>query len=430
MKLRYASGMSRRARVLVSVAVGIGVLAIALFAARKPLRRLLITEYSDGYAPEAQAAEEARAAEGSGRIRLVKVARGFDQITDIQFVPGGGGLAVVLEKKGKARLVDLSDAMDDAPPVVTPKGLLLEVDVLTDSELGLLGLAFHPDYETNGRFFVNYTPKSDHMRTRVSEWRLNRSDLGRKRASEVRTILEQDQPYQNHDAGQLAFGPDGYLYIGFGDGGWKDDPHDNGQNLGTWLGSMLRIDVDRREGGRAYAVPKDNPFVGKKGARPEIWAYGLRNPWRYSFDPHGRLVVADVGQNRFEEIDLVARGNNMGWNQREATHCFEPKTGCRTKGLVDPIFEYGRELGTSVTGGYVYEGAAVPELSDEYLFADFTKANIWALDLPSVHLPEPGFAKTRLLGKWSMLISTFGRDEDGEVYVGDYAGGGVYRFSR
>jgi glucose/arabinose dehydrogenase len=305
---------------------------------------------------------------------------------------------------------------------------VLDLNVRTDSELGLLGLAFHPAYPKNGLFYVNSNPADGEMRTRVAEWRLPREDLGKQRASDERVVLEVGQPYQNHDGGGLAFGPDGFLYIGLGDGGWRNDPHGHGQKLDTLLGKMLRIDVSSRAAG-AYGIPPDNPFVGTSGARPEIWAYGLRNPWRYSFDPHGRLVAGDVGQDQWEEIDLVGRGENLGWNVREATHCFAPKEGCRTSGLVDPIFEYGREAGTSVTGGFVYTGADVPELADHYVFGDFTSGRVWAMKLPSPHLTSKGLRPARELGKWPFLISSFARDERGELYLLDYAGGTVQRLA-
>ena len=304
--------------------------------------------------------------------------------------------------------------------------MLAEVSVRTESEMGLLGLAFHPEFEKNGRLFLNYNPADGEKRTVVAEWVLSEPDKGG-RATERRRVLEVAQPYPNHNAGQLAFGPDGYLYIGLGDGGWRADPEGHGQNRSTLLGSILRIDVDSEE--RPYAIPPDNPFVALADVRKEIWAYGARNPWRYSFDPHGRLVVADVGQDSYEEIDLVSAGDNLGWNIREATHCFEPKTDCPTRDLVDPVHEYGRALGQSVTGGYVYTGEAIPELVGKYVFADFTSGRMWSLELPGPHLASQDLVEARLLGQWSMLIATFGRDHAGELYVADYGGGGVYRLA-
>lgn len=397
-------------------------LGAMVVAAIEPLRRWLVVAYTPEYRPAAAAS--ARAAPRG--VRPVAVASGLAQPTDLQFVPGGGGLAIVLEKGGKARLLDLTPSGEGS--VRAPGATVLELAVRTDSELGLLGLAFHPRYAENGLFYVNSTPEGGEVRTRIAEWRLPRAELGKRRAADERVLLEVRQPYQNHNGGQLAFGPDGFLYIGLGDGGWRNDPHGYGQNLAVLLGKMLRIDVDSRSAG-AYGIPGDNPFTGQKDARPEIWAYGLRNPWRYSFDPHGRLVLADVGQDAWEEIDLVARGDNLGWKFREGTRCFAPKEGCRSEGLVGPVFEYGREAGTSVTGGFVYTGTDVPELADHYVFGDFTSGRVWAMKLPGPHLTERGLRPARELGKWPFLISSFARDERGELYLLDYAEGAVHRLA-
>ncbi|HHO50385.1 MAG TPA: dehydrogenase, partial [Deltaproteobacteria bacterium] len=224
-----------------------------------------------------------------------------------------------------------------------------------------------------------------------------------------------------HDAGQLAFGPDGMLYVGLGDGGFRNDPLGAGQDRSTLLGSMLRLDV--RTPGR-YAVPDDNPFVGIAGVRPEIWAYGLRNPWRYSFTPDGRLVVADVGQNTWEEIDLVSRGDNLGWSLREGSSCFEPPKGCPTVDLTDPIYTYGRKDGGSVTGGVVW--TAPGPLQGRYLFGDFSTGRLWAL-----RLPQPGAAagqaEVTALGRFDLRPSAFGRAPDGRVWVAGFARGAIYQ---
>jgi glucose/arabinose dehydrogenase len=356
--------------------------------------------------------------EGPARVRWEPVAHGFDEITDIQPVPARNGLVIVLEKGGRARLLNLrrSGQSASSAPVV------FEVEVRTRVELGLLGLAFHPDYARNGRFFVNDNPDAGPMRTRVSEWKLPAEELGKRRARLSHVVLEVEQPFSNHNGGQLVFGPDGKLYIGLGDGGAANDPHDHGQNLGSWLGSMLRIDVTGADVSRPYRVPQDNPFVKRAGARPEIWAYGFRNPWRYSFDPEGRLIVADVGQNLYEEVDIVERGANLGWNTREAAHCFSPPTGCPTGGLVDPVVEYGRDQGASITGGYVYAGKRIPWLRGRYVYADFVSGNVWAVRLPS---NARGTAKAELLGTWPIAISSFARDDRGEIYAADFRSGTV-----
>jgi glucose/arabinose dehydrogenase len=404
----------------------VAVVTLAGFGFYRPIRNLIVAAKTPDYhRPNAPTSGRASGAAPSG-VRVVQVARGFQKPTDLQFVPGGGGLAVVVEQTGGVRTVDLSHALAPGAPVATPSGTVLEVAVRTDSEQGALGLAFHPKYAENGLFYLDWTPKDGAMRSRISEWHSVRADLGKSLASGERIILEVAQPYSNHKAGQLAFGPDGFLYVGFGDGGWRFDPHGNGQNPDVLLGKMLRLDVNSRASG-AYGIPPDNPFIGRKGFRPEIWALGLRNPWRYSFDPLGRLVVGDVGQDRFEEIDLVAKGDNLGWNVREATHCFEPKEGCRQEGLVDPIYEYGRGAGQSVTGGYVYTGSAVPSLSGQYVFGDFVTGSIWTLKLPGQYLASHDLVEATLLGTWPLLVSSFGRDEQGEIYLVDYSEGGIYR---
>jgi glucose/arabinose dehydrogenase len=358
---------------------------------------------------------------GKTEVKLAPVAYGFSEITDIQFVPGAGRNAVVLQKGGEARLVELG--APGSPRDAASGRVLFEVDVLTRSELGLLGLAFHPNFRKNGLFYLNYTPKDGTMRSRIAEWKLDPKKLATDTPVEKRIILELTQPYSNHNAGQLVFGPDGMLYIGFGDGGSANDPHGNGQNFGTWLGKMLRIDVDHAEGGKEYRVPPDNPFVGQAGKLPEIWASGLRNPWRYSFDGPGRIVLGDVGQDRFEEIDLVTRGSNLGWKAREAAHCFDPEPGCPTQGITDPIFEYSHEVGQSVTGGLVYQADSIAGLKGKYVFGDFAQGRIWALEVPA----QPGVkaASVKSLGKWQLLISTFGRDENGELFVGDFQSGSI-----
>jgi glucose/arabinose dehydrogenase len=218
------------------------------------------------------------------------------------------------------------------------------------------------------------------------------------------------------------------LYIGWGDGGWRGDPHNNGQNPMTMLGSMLRIDVNGRSGGRDYAIPQDNPFVRREDGLAEVWAYGLRNPWKYSFAPDGRLIVADVGQDEYEEIDIISRGGNYGWNIREGRHCYRPSSGCRTNELIDPVYEYSHEEGQSVTGGYVYTGERISDLKGRYIFGDFVQGRVWALDLADKNSAMQ--AEVYTLGKWPLMISTFGRDHDGELYVADFAGGAIYRMER
>jgi glucose/arabinose dehydrogenase len=265
---------------------------------------------------------------------------------------------------------------------------------------------------------VHYNPKGKQA-TRLAEYELAPSRLGREPAREKRVLFEWKQPYPNHNGGELAFGPDGKLYLGLGDGGSANDPHNYGQDLSQPLGKLLRFDVD----GPAL-VPPDNPFVGRPGVRPEIFAYGLRNPWKISFAPDGRLIVADVGQDKYEEIDLVEKGDNLGWRRREAAHCFRPPVFCGEEGLVDPIFEYSHQLGASITGGYVYTGSALPSLRGKYLFTDFISGRLWALDLPRTRGER---ASARVLSVFPIQAATFGRDPQGELYLGDYPSGKLYQ---
>jgi len=354
---------------------------------------------------------------GTVAISLELVAEGLEKPTDIQFIPGSSSEAVVLEKEGRVLWGTVSTGEFQE---------LLRLKVATKSEQGVLGAAFHPDFSSNGLLFLNHSePKvAGGSMSVVSRYRV--LDAPR-RAEYIGEVLRVDQPYANHNAGQICFGPDGMLYIGWGDGGWRADPNGNAQNPGTWLGSMLRIDVDRQDPGKQYAVPPDNPWVDSPGVAPEAWAIGLRNPWRYSFAPDGRLVVADVGQDAWEEVAIVARGENHGWNIREGSHCFEPSTGCASEGLTPPVFEYGRASGHSITGGFVYTGKAIPELHGRYVFADFVSGRLWAITLPAPG--EQAATDLRSLGRWTMLPSTFGQGADGEIYVADYGRGRIFRLS-
>lgn len=280
------------------------------------------------------------------------------------------------------------------------------------NEEGLLGLAFHPDYKTNGYFYVNYTA-SNPNRTVISRFKVS-SDPNKADPESEQELLSFSQPYSNHNGGQVSFGPDGFLYIAVGDGGSGGDPHDNGQNRSTLLGSILRIDVNKQEGGKQYGIPADNPFAkNTNGYREEIYAYGLRNPWRFSFDPeNGRLWTGDVGQNAYEEIDIIEKGGNYGWNDMEGNHCFEPSHGCNRAGLRLPIHEYGRSEGLSVTGGFVYRGPTLKSLEGKYIYADFATRRIWALDHSNLSRPV-----NTLLLEADFNISSFGVDQNNELYL-------------
>ena len=288
------------------------------------------------------------------------------------------------------------------------------------NEEGLLGLAFDPNFRESGYFYVYYSAANP-RRSVLSRFSVHGGG-GTADAGSERVIMEVEQPYSNHNGGQIAFGPDGYLYIGLGDGGSRGDPQGNGRNLATLLGSIIRIDVSMLDEAGTYGIPDDNPFVGTAGARGEIWAYGIRNPWRFSFDrENGELWMADVGQNRFEEVNIIRRGLNYGWNTMEGSSCFKPSRGCDSQGLEMPVAEYGREGGCSVTGGYVYRGARLPSLYGAYVYGDFCSGKIWALRYEGGQVTE----QLELVDS-KLEISSFGEDQDGEIFVLSFDGG-IYR---
>ena len=281
------------------------------------------------------------------------------------------------------------------------------------SEEGLLGLAFDPNYKSNGFFYVYYTASSP-SRSIISRFAMSFDDQQKADIDSELVILQVDQPYSNHNGGHIAFGPDGYLYIGLGDGGSAGDPHGNGQNKETLLSSILRIDVSESSDKEKYRIPPDNPFVGLDDAKSEIWAYGLRNPWRFSFDTvTGLLWVGDVGQNKFEEVDIVKKGGNYGWNVLEGFHCYpESISSCISEEFEAPIIEYDRDEGCSVTGGYVYRGSIFDFLYGSYIYGDFCTGLIWALNYDGVEIVD-----ITLLVNSDLNISSFGEDEEGEIYI-------------
>lgn len=293
----------------------------------------------------------------------------------------------------------------------------------TGNEEGLLGLDFHPDF-ANQQFAYLYYSARNPRRSVISRFAVN-PDGSFDAASEL-VLLEVGQPFSNHNGGTIAFGPDGFLYIGLGDGGSGGDPQDHGENTGTLLGSMLRIDVDNPSGGRNYGIPPDNPFADGNGGRPEIYAYGLRNPYRWSFDSFtDELWLADVGQNAYEEVDIITLGGNYGWNTMEGFHCFQPPQGCEVGDRVLPVAEYPHSAGQSVTGGHVYRGNAIPGLRGRYVFGDFTNGNIWAIARDAGPIDQSDVALDT-----SLSISAFARDADNALYVLNYfggAGGGIHR---
>lgn len=348
------------------------------------------------------------------RLDTVAASGSFDRPLGFVARTGQPSQFYIVEQEGKIRLLD-SNRPKDKPALVIDL-----TDRVNDNgnEKGLLGLALHP--KRTGEVYVNYTTATHTVISRISA---DKSNPNRLDPGSEEVLLTFKQPRSNHNGGQLAFGPDGMLYIAAGDGGGSGDPDGNGQNKNTLLGKILRIDVDRKDGDRAYAIPAGNPFISGGGA-PEIYAYGLRNPWRFSFDVKtGQLWAADVGQNKLEEINIITAGGNYGWNVREGTACYKPAKGCASEGLIPPIFEYGRDKGVSITGGYVYRGEQIPALTGWYVYADYATGTIWGLR----QLPD-GKVDNRTLLESRTQITSFGTDDKGEIYV-VAQDGGIYRLA-
>ena len=289
-------------------------------------------------------------------------------------------------------------------------------------EEGLLGLAFDPQFSDNGYFYVYYSVLSP-RRSVISRFSVSADNSDKADRSSERVILEVRQPFSNHNGGHLVFGPDGYLYIGLGDGGSGGDPQDNGQDPSTLLGTILRIDVSHLDELGSYVIPLTNPFVGRGGgARAEIWAYGLRNPWRFNFDRDtGDLWAGDVGQGAYEEIDIIKPGANYGWAVMEGLHCFRER-GCDEEGLEPPVIEYSHADGCSVTGGYVYRGLRLPSLYGAYVYGDFCSGKIWALRHDGV-----GVTEHLQIVDSGLPIPAFGEDQSGEIFILSFDGR-IYRF--
>ncbi len=377
---------------------------------------------------------------GAGGQTLRPFVSGLHKPVDFVADPTDDARFYVVEQSGRVRVVENAELLSEP---------FFEVDRSNFNaegwEQGLLGMALDPNFAENKRFYLNFTGKTGatHIVRLVAE-NAHRAD-----AVSQTLILTFAQPWANHNGGSLRFGPDGMLWIGTGDGGAANDPQGNGQNLGTLLGKMLRIDVSGQPvEGKAYAVPKDNPFVGKEGARPEIWAYGLRNPWRYEFDSQGRLWIADVGQNRYEEIHLQPSdskgGENYGWKVMEGFGEFRPG-GDRARdpkrlspqehaqrGFVAPVHAYRHDPDGSITGGYFYEGRGVPAMKERYIFAEFQRGRIWSFKLengePTDLADHTEMWSTALEGKSPLQrISSFGRDNAGELYVLDVRDGRIWK---
>jgi glucose/arabinose dehydrogenase len=324
----------------------------------------------------------------------------------------GSGRAFVVELPGTVRVID-------GGKVLAKPFLDISARVSTGGERGLFSVAFPADYAKSGRFYVDYTnTDGDSV---IARYRVFASDRNLADPASEQVIMTVKQPYANHNGGQLAFGLDGCLYIGFGDGGGSGDPQGNGQSRDTLLGKLLRIDV-RGEG--AYTIPKGNPFAGTARVRPEIWDLGLRNPWRFSFDTKtGDLYIADVGQNAWEEIDIESPGSggrNYGWNLYEGTHPYPPGSAATPPiTFTMPVAEYGHDMGEAVTGGFVYRGARYPSLQGVYFYGDDASGRIWAL------AARDGVWKTEQVAKTRLAIAGFGQDESGELYVLDLSSGDI-----
>ncbi|MGD8569812.1 MAG: PQQ-dependent sugar dehydrogenase [Gammaproteobacteria bacterium] len=357
-------------------------------------------------------------------VPAIKLQRVFDNIAMSNIVwltqpPGRDDVWYVVEKAGRVLrieqnndkyrssvFVDITDRVDAGP-----------------NEAGLLGMAFHPGFNDNGYVYLSYTGNDGGLVSRISRFKSVDGGVSLSPATEKR-ILQLQQPYSNHNGGQVMFGPDGYLYAGFGDGGSGGDPQGNGQNTKTLLGALLRIDVNS---GDPYGIPPSNPFAGNGKGRPEIYAWGLRNPWRWSFDrKSGTIWLADVGQNAWEEVDIVSKPGNFGWNGKEGTHCYE-SANCNNPAFIDPVIEYSHEHGCSITGGYVYRGAQITGLQGVYLYGDFCSGTIWGAKANDNN-SDKGTYDTLDLLESGLNIASFAEGNDGELYV-LHIRGEIYRIT-
>jgi glucose/arabinose dehydrogenase len=356
-----------------------------------------VTTHSGGF-PDAQA------------YAWQPVATNLEQPIGISNAGDGSNRLFVIEQKGIIRV------LKNRLPLANPFLDITDRVGSNGSERGLLGLAFHPGFTKSGLFYVNYTDKSGN--TVIASFAVTGKDPNQADPNSEKRLLHVQQPYPNHNGGEMTFGPDGYLYIGLGDGGSGGDPYGNGQSLNTFLGKILRIDVDH---GQPYAIPPDNPFANG-GGKPEIWAYGLRNPWRFSFDRQtGDLYIGDVGQDLWEEIDFLPAGSpggsNFGWNYFEGTHPYSNQRPPAGNVLVNPVAEYGHDQGCSVTGGVVYRGQALPEWQGIYLYGDYCSG--WVRGL---YRSAQGDWLTTQLFENLGPITSFGEDESGEVYLALHSG--------
>jgi len=341
----------------------------------------------------------------------------FDAPVEYTYAQDGTNRVFVVEQAGRIRTFDNSANATSAPVYLD-----IRKKVAYGGEMGLLGLAFHPKFRENGYFYVNYT-KSNPRETIVSRFKASSpSAMSVDPATEV-VLLRFNQPYSNHNGGKVLFGPDGYLYIATGDGGSGGDPQNNGQNRNSWLGKVLRIDVNSTDKGH-YGIPADNPFAKDGNGRPEVFAYGLRNPWRISFDEQNRLWAGDVGQNEIEEIDIITKGGNYGWRIEEGREPYKEPDGKKPVDLIEPVWQYKHDNGNvSITGGNVYRGSAVPSLKGNYIYADYASGRVWALNADGKK------AINREIIPRAGSISAFGEDQKKELYLCDLAAGKILKLS-
>ncbi len=361
----------------------------------------------------------------TGSALAVKLVNAYPKLTfaspvEYTHANDGSNRVFVIEQEGRIRVFE-----NDAN--ATSAGTYLDIrnKVAYGGEMGLLGLAFHPDFKQNGFFYVNYT-KNNPRETIVSRFKASSTSASEVDPKSEVILFRFEQPYSNHNGGKTLFGPDGYLYVATGDGGSGGDPQNHGQNRSSWLGKILRVDVNSTEKGQ-YGIPKDNPFKGNtNGYREEIFAYGLRNPWRISFDDQGRLWAGDVGQNKIEEVDIITKGGNYGWRVKEANAAFNAKdNNVNPAELIDPVWQYTHDKGDiSITGGIVYRGSANPSLRGKYIYADYASGRVWALTMNGNKATT-----NQEIASGSGPISAFGEDQKNELYLCEYGSGKILKLT-
>ena len=359
----------------------------------------------------------------SGRVRPLR-------LMELTYADGGSNRLFAASQFGQIWSFENNSEVKNSDLVLDLRGKVKDWKKPGSNEQGLLGLALHPNFKSNGYLYVYYST-TDNKKSIVSRFTASTDAPHKADAASELIIMELEQPFQNHNGGAMEFGPDGFLYIAMGDGGDRNDPMAGGQNLGSYLGSVLRIDVNGKANGKPYAIPADNPFKNVEGAKPEIYAHGVRNPWRIAFDKKtGDLWLADVGQELWEEVNIITKGGNYGWSNREGTHAFGNRERvANTSEPIDPVWEYDHRIGKSITGGRVYRGSRVSDLAGKYLYADYVTGRIWALTYDA----KSGKAtKNEEVVPESIPVLAFGEDQNGEVYylTNSPKGQCIYRFTK